>query len=79
MIVLGVEIGQLAEVIWVSLLAGVGITACFAFAIFGMARMAEAQRAGRGGATVGYGAIALTALLVFAAAVVVAVEVMLAK
>ena len=41
--------------------------------------MAEARRGRREGAALGYGALALVALLVFAAVVVFGVEVMLAK
>ena len=51
-----VEVGQIFEVIWVSLVAGVGITMAYSFVVLGTGRSAEARRAGRGGAAIAYGA-----------------------
>jgi len=79
MIVLAVEISQLLEVVWVSLLAGVGITTCFSLVVLGAGRMAEAQRTGRGGAALAYGALAGLFLLLFFAGVGLGVDIMLAK
>ena len=76
---LAVEVGQLLQVVWVSLLAGIGVTTCFSLVILGSAKMAGARRARREGAALGYGALALAALLSFAAVVVFGVAVMLAK
>jgi hypothetical protein len=70
-----VELGQIVEVIWVSLVAGVGITATFSFVVFGLARYADS----RGGARVGYGAVALLAFVLFIAGVVFGVQIMLTK
>jgi hypothetical protein len=74
-----VEVGQIFEVIWVSLVAGVGITVAYSFVVYGTSRSAEARRAGRGGAAVAYGGLALAFLLVFAAAIVLGVQIMLSK
>jgi hypothetical protein len=76
---LAVETGQLVEVLWVSLLAGVGVTACFSVVVLTSARSAEARRGGRDGAAFAYGALAALAFLVFAAVVVLGVRTMLAK
>ena len=76
---LAVETGQLLEVLWVSLLAGVGVTACFSFVVLGGARSAEARRAGRGGASAVYAALSVLAFAVFAALVIVGVRTMLTK
>ena len=76
---LGVELSQLAEVIWVSLLAGVGITATFTVAVFGAGRYLEASRTGRRGAAFGFASLAVLFLIVFAAAVIWGVAIMLAK
>ena len=73
------EAGQIVEVIWVGLIAGVGITAAFSFAVLGMAGSAEARRAGRRGAVLGYGALAMLSLAVFAGGVVLGVHIMLSK
>jgi hypothetical protein len=76
---LAIDAGQLAEVIWVSLLAGVGVTAAYSFVVLGTAGFAQARRAGRGTAALGYGLLAAVALLVFAAGVIYGVHVLLAK
>ena len=72
-------IGDILEVIVVSLVAGVGITTAYSFVVLGAGRSAEARRSGESGAAVAYGAMAAFFLLVFAAAVVLAVRIMLTK
>jgi hypothetical protein len=74
-----VELGQIVEVIWVSVLAGVGITAAYSFVVLGTGRSAEARRAGNTGAAVGYGALAALFLIIFVGGFVLAVEIMLSK
>jgi hypothetical protein len=74
-----VDAGQLLDVVWVSLLAGVGITTAYSFVVLGSGRSAEARRAGRSGAALGYAALAVVMLCVFAGAVVYGVHVMLSK
>jgi len=70
-----VEVGQIFEVIWVSLIAGVGITAVFSFVVLGLARYVDS----RGGARIAYGAMALTAFAIFVGGFVFAVQIMLTK
>jgi hypothetical protein len=78
--VLGVvDAGQLFEVVWVSLLAGVGITAAYSFVVLGGARSVQARRAGNSSASIGYAALAVVMFLLFAAAVVFGVHIMLSK
>jgi len=74
-----VELGQIVEVIWVSIVAGVGITAIFSFVVLGSARSGEARRAGRPAASVAYALLAALCLVAFAAIVVVGVQIMLSK
>jgi hypothetical protein len=74
-----VETGQLLEVLWVSLLAGVGATACFSVVVLWSARSAEARRAGRDGAAFGYGAASTLAFAIFVVVVILGVRTMLAK
>jgi hypothetical protein len=74
-----VELGQIVEVIWVSILAGVGITAAYSFVVLGMGRSAAARRAGNTGAAIGYGALAALFLIVFVGGFALAVEIMLSK
>jgi hypothetical protein len=74
-----VELSQLAEVVWVSALAGVGATATYSLAVFGAGRFLEAQRTGNRTAAAFYGVLALTFLLAFAGGVVWGVQIMLAK
>jgi hypothetical protein len=73
------EASHLVDVIWVSLVAGVSITVAFSFVVLGSARHAEARRARHRGAAIAYGALAGVALIAFAAAVVLAVQIMLSK
>ena len=79
MLPLAVEAGQLLQVVWVGLLAGIGATTVFSVVVLGGARSAEARRAGRGAAAALYAGLAIVAALVFAGGVVLAVEIMLAK
>jgi hypothetical protein len=72
-------INDILEVVAVSLIAGIGISTTFSFAVLGVGRSAEARRSGEAGAAVAYGALAAFSLLVFAAAVVLAVKIMLTK
>jgi hypothetical protein len=77
--VLAVDTGLLWQVIWVSLLAGVGISALFSLVILGSARAAEARRAGKGGTAAAYVAVAVVAFLLFAGGVALGVQEMVAK
>jgi hypothetical protein len=72
-----VEVNQIFEVIWVSLIAGIGITTAFSLVVLGTGRSAEARRSGRTGASVAYGLLAAVFLILVAASFVFAIEVML--
>ena len=74
-----VEAGDILEVIWVSLVAGVFVTLTFSLVVAGSARSAEARRDGRGNAALGYATIAVIAFAAFAATVAYGVHVMLTK
>ena len=69
----------LVQVVWVSALAGVGISALFSFVIAGAARAGDARRAGRTGAATAYGFLALLAFAAFAGVVVLGVQAMVEK
>jgi len=78
--VLGVvDFHALGQVIWVSFVAGIGVTVLFSVAIYGFDRANHARRVGAGGTATVYGALAVLALVVFAASVVLGVSVMLTK
>jgi Na+/H+-dicarboxylate symporter len=64
----------LVQVVWVSLLAGVGMSAVFSFVIVGAARAGDARRAGRTGAATAYGILAVLAFAAFAGGVVLGVQ-----
>ena len=66
----------LAEVIAVSLVAGVTVTATYAAAIVGLTRLSEHRRAGRTGAATAYTWLAVLALAVSVGAVVLGIAVM---
>ena len=72
-----VDFHGLFEVVWVSFVAGIGVTVLFSVAIYGFGRADEARRAGE--TTFGYVTLAVVALVVFGAAVVFGVAVMLNK
>jgi hypothetical protein len=70
-------IGDIFEVVWVGLLAGVGITAAYSFVVLGSGQYADARRAGHSG--LGWAAMALLAFVLFIAAVAYGVHIMLSK
>jgi hypothetical protein len=72
-------IGDILEVIVVSLIAGIGITAAYSFVVLGVGRSAEARRSGQSGVAIGYGALAAFFLIVFFGGFVFAIEIMLTK
>jgi hypothetical protein len=74
-----IDAGQLAEVVWVSLLAGVGITAAFSLVVFGAGKSAEARRAGHSAAATAYASLAVAMFALFAVTVVLGVHIMLSK
>jgi hypothetical protein len=74
-----VEAGDIVQVVWVSLLAGVFVTAAYALVVLGGARSAEARRAGDGTAALVWAGVAVLAFAAFAAAVVFGVHIMLSK
>jgi hypothetical protein len=76
---LAVEISQLFEVIWVSVLAGIAITTSYSLVVFGTGRMAAAQREGRRGEAFAYAALAVICFIVFLGGVIYGAKVMLTK
>jgi MFS superfamily sulfate permease-like transporter len=77
--VLAVSASDLLEVVWVSALAGVGITLAFSLVVLGGGRSTEARRGGRDAAATAYAVLAGLAFVAFAAGVVFGVHVMLSK
>jgi hypothetical protein len=74
-----VKAGDIVEVVWVSLLAGVLVCVAYALVVLGTARSAEARRNGNGTAAVAFGTLAAIALAACVAAVVFGVHVMVSK
>jgi cytochrome c biogenesis protein CcdA len=75
-VILGVvEFTQIVEVIWVSLLAGVGITTVFSLVVLGLSRYGETT----GAARAAYGTLAAVALVVFFGGLILGVQIMLTK
>lgn len=69
----------LLQVVWVSVVAGVGLTLAFSVAIAAGARAGSARRSGAGGAALGWYAVAGLCGLLCVVAVVLGVAVMLSK
>jgi hypothetical protein len=65
-----VDWDALLQVIWVSLLAGVGVTGAYGFALLGSTRALESGRQGRLGIAVGYAAVGVIGLAVVVGAIV---------
>ena len=69
----------LLQVVWASLVAGVGVTGVFGVAIVGAARALDMSRDGNPAGAVIYGAIGLLAAAVVLAAIVFGIVVMTSK
>lgn len=74
-----VDVGVLAKLVVGALVAGIGITAVFALAIYGSARFVDLRRAGRPLAAGAFAGFAGVCLAGFAAAVVYGLVIMAAK
>jgi hypothetical protein len=77
MLVLAVDTHLLWQVIWVSVLAGVAISALFSLVILGVTRASDARR--EGSSTAPYVALAVVAFALFAAGVALGVQEMISK
>jgi len=77
--VFAVDTHLLWQVIWVSFVAGVGISTLFSLVIVGGARAADARRAGDGAAAAAWGTFAVIAFLLFAGGAVLGVQAMITK
>ena len=72
-------IEDILQLIGVSLVAGIGITASYSFVVLGIGRSAEARRSGESVPALAYAAMAMLFLLIFAFGVMLAVKIMLTK
>jgi hypothetical protein len=79
MVLAAVKAGDLFEVIWVSMVAGVAVTTLFSFVVLFGGRSAESRRQGAGTQALAYLALAALCFLSFAAVVVFGVQIMLSK
>ena len=71
-----VDWDALRQVIWVSLLAGVGVPAAWGFALLGTTRALESGRDGRVGGAVAYATVGLIGFATVVAAVVFALVIL---
>jgi hypothetical protein len=74
-----IDFHSLGQVIWVSLVAGVGACVLFSLVIWGADKAGDARREGQDGQALAYGVLAITAMVVFGVAVIFGVIVMLSK
>ena len=74
-----IDFHALGQVMWVSLVAGIGVTVLYSVVIWGADKAENARRGGQDGQALAYGVIAVAAMVVFAAAVIIGVAVMLNK
>jgi len=71
-----VDTDALVQVLWVSLLAGVGVTGSYGLAILGAARALEFARDGRVAEAAVYAVIGVAGMAVFVAAIVFGIVVL---
>ncbi len=74
-----VEVDKLLEVVWVSLVAGIGVTAVFSLVVYSGARAGEARRAQRSGEATLFFGLSVLCFAAFAIGVVYGVSIMLSK
>jgi hypothetical protein len=74
-----IDVGDLVNVIWTSIVAGLGVCVVFSLAIVGFARATDMRRAGNGIAMTAYLVMALVAFAAVMALVIFGVIVMTAK
>ncbi|MFL5868556.1 MAG: hypothetical protein ACJ766_15765 [Thermoleophilaceae bacterium] len=74
-----VSVHDLLQVVWVSLIAGIGVTAAYSFAILGGARAVDLNRSGRPAEAAIFGVVCALALAVVGAAVVYGIVIMIKK
>jgi hypothetical protein len=74
-----VDTGALVEVVWASLLAGIGVTLAFSLVVFGSARSTAARRLGSGGTALAYAVLVVVASGAFVAGVIFGLSIMLSK
>jgi hypothetical protein len=65
-----VDTHALLQVVWVSLLAGVGLPAAYGFGLLGTTRAIEYARGGRPALAVGYATVGAAGLVIVVAAIV---------
>jgi hypothetical protein len=65
-----VDTGALLTIVWASLLAGIGVTAAYGFAILGGVRAIELGRAGRAGEAAIFAAVGVLGVATTIAAIV---------
>lgn len=70
MIATVVDWDAILQVIWVSLLAGVGVTAAYGFALLGSTRAIESGREGRLGGAISYALMGVLGLAIVIGAIV---------
>jgi hypothetical protein len=72
-----IEWSLVLEVVWVSLVAGIGVTVLFSLVVFGSSRAAEARR--EGGSPAPYGLLAALMMIAFLGACAFGIGVILNK
>jgi hypothetical protein len=72
-----VDWDALLQVIWVSLVAGVGVTAAWGFALLGATRSLESGRDGRTGGAVAYGVVGVAGVVAVVGAIVFALVILI--
>lgn len=74
-----VDVGDLLNVVWTSLVAGIGVCAVFSLAIVGFARASDMRREGQAAAASAYVVLMIVSFVAVMAVVIFGVIVMTSK
>jgi hypothetical protein len=74
-----IDVGNLLELVWASILAGVAVAITFSLVIIGVARSADCRQNRRDGSATAYAALSVVATVLFLGGVAFGISVIAAK
>ena len=74
-----IDVGQLVELAWVSVVAGIAVAVCFSLVIVGAARSQDCRRNRRTGSATGYALLSVVAGAAFVGIAVFAIGIVTTK
>lgn len=74
-----IDVGQLFELAWASVVAGIAVAVCFSLVIVGAARAEDCRRNRRAGSATGYALLSVVAGVAFIGIAVLAISLITTK